>query len=68
MVAKRGAVAERVQSAGMIVLDANILICAVLGKRVGHLLDQYTQHEPEVISFGLLSLETQLPLRDFRTL
>jgi hypothetical protein len=46
----------------------NMLIRAVLGTRVGHLLDQYAQHEPEVIRFGSLSLETQLPLRDFRNL
>jgi hypothetical protein len=35
---------------------------------ISSLPDQYSQHEPEVIIFGLLLLETQLPLRDFRNL
>ncbi len=40
----------------------------IMGKCVGHLLDLYAQHEPEVIIFGLLLLETQLLWRDFRNL
>jgi predicted nucleic acid-binding protein len=34
----------RTHLALMIVLDANILIRAVLGRRVRHLLDTYTAH------------------------
>ena len=40
----------------------------IMGKCVGHPLDLYAQHEPEVIIFGLLLLETQLLWRDFRNL
>ena len=40
----RRAVRERPESAEMIVLDANILIRAVLGKRVRQLLETYSQH------------------------
>lgn len=35
---------ERLLSAEMIVLDANILIRAVLGKRARHLLEAYAVH------------------------
>ena len=41
---KQAAVRKRLSVAEMIVLDANILIRAVLGKRVRQLLETYTGH------------------------